>query len=92
MAAAAVTHKHTVREFFITNVPVSASDKVNDPKIRVYIRTVNYNRFLEWMPFIECVKSFRESYPMQTCFTAPASRKDDVVKTLKAHGYTEKAK
>jgi hypothetical protein len=44
--------------------------------------------FSEWMPFIDFSGEFDESMPMETSFTFPADKKDEVIKAMKEHGYT----
>ena len=75
--------------FSVTDVPQKGptdTDK-KDAMVRVSIRTCDYDPFRTWMPFITWDGAFFESSPMQVRFTAPTSRKDDVIKILKAHGY-----
>jgi hypothetical protein len=49
----------------------------------------DYDPFDKWMPFIDFSGEFEESMPMGTSFTFPADKKDEVIKTLKSHGYAQ---
>jgi hypothetical protein len=71
------------------DVPNFGIEERNE-RILVKLETYDHINLLEYLPFIDWYGAFVEQYPMTTQFYAPKSRREEVVRILKQHGFSEK--
>jgi hypothetical protein len=71
-----------VNKFSIAPSPEVAETKTEEVKmLQAKVKTFDNDNFQEWMVYVQQSGEWKDSLPMETTFTFPADKKDDVIKS-----------
>ncbi len=76
-------------EIFDPSLSASTSKTSENGRLRVRLKTENYDPLKKWCPYIDWDGSFEESTPMQAVFYITQSRKQHLIQTLTSKGFVQ---
>jgi hypothetical protein len=73
-----------IREYSIEENPTNSPSEFIKVSIKASSSSENLNT---WMPFVKERIFFPEKYPVETSFSAPRDKIDEVISIMNQHGY-----